>query len=678
MLKINKIVKPVTTLIALAAILSLPIKAEAGQAPYTSLTYDKDGYLVNTMDGYLPEHLWDKFGEETLSKPSDLFLAGDRLYIADTGNKRIVCSDLNGNYLGEITEELKSPTGVYVSQEGLVYVADPGAGKIISYDADWHMTGSYERPESPLFGDGAKYAPSKLVVNNAGTMYALSEGNAGGIMTISDNGDFYGYFGANDTSISLGNKLKRLIFTDEQLRSMQKNVPASAANLDIDATGLIYTVTQGLGKNGLKKYNMAGNNMFGKAYADLLVSDVAVGDIDNIFTLSKQGSIMEYTKEGELLFYFGGKDDGNNRMGLFINAVAIDVDASGHIYVLDSDRGDITVFSETEYATTVHEALSKYQDGLYLESRQPWENVLSHNSLFDFAYRGIAKALYKVEDYKGSMEAARLGGTGITYSNAFWQVRNTWLRHNIVRIFEIIIAFLIVSKILKRFGDRLPLIRDIRRSLGRIRDIRTVRELRFLGYVLKNPADAFYGIKREKKVSLSTASLLYLIIFIIYLVNRYYCGFIFKTVADGEYDLLGDFIKVPGVMLLFVICINMICSIRDGEATLRQTYISFAYCFMPYVFLKPVAFVLSHVLTYNEEFLITFLNFIMTAGTLILIVVMIREIQCFSYKETFINILLALFTMLVIVAAGVIIFGLFKQVVDFVISICKEGYYRGI
>ena len=389
-----------------------PVTARAGEESYTTLTFDKDGNLVRTVDGYLPKALWDKIDDQGLNKPSDLFITDkDIIYIADTGNKRVLICDSQGNYIGELTEGLKSPTGVFVTEKEEVYVADKGAKAIIVYTKEGAFKKSFETPSSPLFGKTAKYAPTKVVVNEAGTVYALSEGNGNGIMTISDYGDFYGYFGANDTSISLGDRIKRLIFTEEQMASMQKNVPASAVNLDIDKTGLIYTVTQGENvRQGLKKYNMAGRNMLDSIYTDSLAADVAAGNIDNIFVISKSGYIFEYTREGRLLFYFSGKDDGSKRIGLFVNAVAIDVDSKGNLYVLDQNRGDITVFETTEYAGMVHKALNLYQDGLYLESQKPWEEVLSKNSLFDFAYKGIAESLYKLEDYSGAMEAARNGG----------------------------------------------------------------------------------------------------------------------------------------------------------------------------------------------------------------------------------------------------------------------------
>ncbi len=659
-------------------LLGCPMAASAQGAPYTSLTIDKDGNPVRTVDGYIPGELWDKIGEEQLKKPSDIFISEEgEMYIADTGNKRILVCSLEGEYLREMTQGLEEPTGVFVTQEGLVYVADMKARKILVFDRDGVLVKEFGTPVSPLFGKSAQYAPSKLVVNRSGSIYALSEGNTEGILTISDYGDFYGYFGANDTYLSLANRIKRVLFTEEQLKSMQKSVPPSACNIDMDGTGLIYTVTQGTEGSGLKKFNMAGNNMFGQVPTDALVADVAVGGIDNIFTVSKQGYIYEYTRDGELLFHFGGIDDGNNRMGLFITAQAIEVDAQNRLYVLDSSRGDITVFQPTEYADTVHQALALYQEGLYTESREPWERVLKQNGLFDYAYRGIAEAQYKLEDYGGAMEAARLGGAGKTYSSAFWQVRNKWLRENIVAAFWILLGILLLAKVWRRWGDRIVGLRQIRGGLGLLARTRGARELGFLKYAIKNPADAFYGIKNEGKVSVATATFVYLLFFLIFVVNKYASGFLFKTVPDGQYDIGGDLVRTLGVMLLFVVCNHMICSIRDGEATLKQNYCAFIYCFMPYLFLKPVAFLLSHVLTYNESFLISMLNFIMVAGTGILIYFCIKEIQCYTYRETFVSIFLTLFTMLIVAAAGFILFALMKQVGDFLVGIYKEVYYRG-
>ena len=212
MKKIRKIVALLASVIMIHAIWQ-PMTLQAGEASYTSLTFDKDENLVRTVDGYLPKALWDKIGEYGLSKPSDLFITDeDIIYIADTGNKRILICDSAGNFLGEVTEGLNSPAGVFVTEEGKLYVADKGAKAVLVYEADGTFEKSFETPASPLFGKTAKYAPTKVIVNDAGTVYALSEGNGNGILTISDYGDFYGYFGANDTNVTLMNRIRRLFF----------------------------------------------------------------------------------------------------------------------------------------------------------------------------------------------------------------------------------------------------------------------------------------------------------------------------------------------------------------------------------------------------------------------------------------------------------------------------------
>jgi hypothetical protein len=98
---------------------------------------------------------------------------------------------------------------------------------------------------------------------------------------------------------------------------------------------------------------------------------------------------------------------------------------------------------------------------------------------------------------------------------------------------------------------------------------------------------------------------------------------------------------------------------------------------MPYIFFKPIVIILSHILTYNESFIISFMNFLISAAIALFVIIMIKEIQAYTLKETFRCILLTIFTILIIIAAGFITFALIKQVLDFIISIFKEGYYRG-
>jgi len=157
---INKLV----FVLILIALISHPIVAMAAEAPYTTLTLDKDGYLVNTQDGYIPSNVIDKFGDEKLKKPSDLMISqSGKIYIADTGNKRVLICDKKGTLLKVIQDELKGPTGIFVDKEDKLYIADPKAKKIFVYSEDGSLIKEYDTPVSPLFAKESRYAPSKLV-----------------------------------------------------------------------------------------------------------------------------------------------------------------------------------------------------------------------------------------------------------------------------------------------------------------------------------------------------------------------------------------------------------------------------------------------------------------------------------------------------------------------------------
>ena len=162
------------------------------------------------------------------------------------------------------------------------------------------------------------------------------------------------------------------------------------------------------------------------------------------------------------------------------------------------------------------------------------------------------------------------------------------------------------------------------------------------------------------------------------MVNKYACGFLFKGVQDGHYEIMNDVVLVIGGLLLFLVSCNLICSIRDGEGTFKQMYCGLAYALTPYIVLTPIVFGLSFVLTYNEAFIITLLNIISLAGCFILIVMMVKTLQNYSFRETIVTLLLSLFTMLMIVIALVIAAALIAQLWEFLSGVWKEGrfYYE--
>ena len=654
----------------------LPVTALAGEAPYYTMTETFDGQTVYSQIGYLPDETFREFGDLALKRPADLFVdEQDRLFISDEGNDRVIMATADGQTLrifGE--EEFKEPGGIFV-RNGKLYAADSRLEEVLVFDTGTgELVFRLAHPQTPLYGVNAKFEPLKVAVDDAGSIYVISKGNTNGIAQFSADGAFLGYFGANDTDLSLMEKLQRLTYTQEQLEQLKRVVPPTPTSLDMDTHNLIYTVTAGV--SGMKRLNMAGRNIMDPTNQGFdNAVDIVVGVQENIYLINEQGFIMEFTRDGRMLFLFGGQDNDRTRTGLFVATVAIDVDSRGRLYVLDRDKELVQRFAITDYAALVHEALALYQDGRYAESREPWEQVLALNSMFDYAQMGLGRAYYKLEMYDEALTASRLGGDKDGYSDSFWEVRNVWLQEHIIAVLGCLVALAVLRALWKRLRVRWSPTRAVANGFHRVGQVPLLAQLHFITYFPRNPADAFYGVKYEKKVSVLSATLLYIALVVIFIVNKYSCAFLFKTVRDGQFDVGMDLALVVGGIALFLIACNLICSIRDGEGTFKQMYCALAYALGPYILLTPLRFVLTFVLTYNEAFLISLVDLVAAVLCLVLIVMMVKSLQDYSFSETFVTLLLTLFTMLMIVIALIIAAALVAQLWEFVSAVWKEAIF---
>nr|WP_297703141.1 hypothetical protein [uncultured Butyrivibrio sp.] len=649
-------------------------------APYKTYTVDGYGAVAETQTAYLPYETITKIDEETLNGPTDFKLMPDgTMYILDSGNARVVVSDLSGNLIKTFGEgTLVSPRGIYVTRDHITYIADRDAKSIFVFDEEGNLIHTYTRPNVPMYGETQDFLPLKVIVNDAGTIYVICESNTNGVVEISpvDNGTFLGYFGTNSTNSSLINIIWRAILTDEQRAKMRSNIPSTPDNMAIDDKGIIYTVTRGEGDGTVKRLNIAGVNMLEASDYDTVPAAIAVGNHDNCFVVSQQGFIYEYNNEGELLFVFGGKDDGQLRIGLSTKAEAIQVGLDDKIYVLDSDKAQIQIYEPTEFTNYLHSALYLFSKGRYEESKEPLSKVLEMNNLFDYANKAMGKALYKEEDYANALKYAKLSKDLDTYSDAFWEIRNNWLRHNLSAIVLIIIALLILKFAIKRL-DKKKNILDKPRALWRsFKNIKLVKELGYMFYFVRHPIDGCYGIKWENRVSLLSSNIILVLVMAFYVINKYFCGFMFKTVREGSFDVFSDVGMILIAMGLVVGCNYLMCTINDGEGKLKHIYSSFIYSFAPYVILMPFIFVLSHVVTYNEEFFVSFGRFCMVVWIAVLVVISIREINNYTVSETAKIIFLTVFTILIVCLIAFILYVLWAQVFDFVQSVAREVVYK--
>ncbi len=670
-------------LVALLLVTVMLPFASYATTPYVTYTVNGYGQIRQTQTAYLAYATITKFGEEvSLSAPSDICIASDgHMYIADTGNKRIVEGTLDGELIKVVGEGvLQEPKGVYVLDNGDIYVADRSAEKVFIFNQDGELINEYGKPDSPLYGDEMKFMPIKLVVNDAGIMFVICESNTNGIVEISptEGGMFLGYFGTNFATTDIMTIIYRAILTDAQRARMISNTPATPTNLAIDSKGLIYTVTLGNKSDTLKRLNIAGTNMIkgqGDTYADAPAAVVA-GNHDNVYVADQQGYIFEYNSDGEMLFTFGGPNDDSQRVGLSKMVSGIAIDTEDRIYVLDSDLAQVQIYEPTEFTELMHHALYLYSKGRYTEAKEPLAQVLQMNSMFDYANKAMGRSYFQEENFNQAMYYARLAKDYDGYSDAFWELRNVWLKDNVMTAIILCVLLYVAYKVIHAIDQRNHFLNPIRRTYRRMKKNTFFNNLAYAGYYIRKPADGAYGISAEGHANWLASTFILVVFTIEYIVNKYTCGFLMKTVMEGRYEIASDIGIIVVVMVALTVCTYLVSTINEGEGTVKKIYTFFCYSLLPYVILTPVQYALSHILSQNEIFLTNMLQIVIYAWIVVIAIVGLKEVNNFTAKETVKVIFLTAFTALILALLIFIIYVLWAQLFDFIVAIVGEGVYR--
>ena len=87
---------------------------------------------------------------------------------------------------------MNGPQDVFATDDGQMYIADTGNNKIVHLDADGNMVKVIGRPNDKTYTD-AKFLPQKLVVDGAKRIFAQVQNVNKGFLEFDDTGDFTGF-----------------------------------------------------------------------------------------------------------------------------------------------------------------------------------------------------------------------------------------------------------------------------------------------------------------------------------------------------------------------------------------------------------------------------------------------------------------------------------------------------
>lgn len=458
-----------------------------------SYTYNYDfwGDVQDSPDAYEVVKVYSSVDlglDVEMKDPKGLYVNGDEIYVCDTGNNRIIRLKRSSKDRIEVKQiidqfnatdvevtTLNSPTDVVISQQGNIFIADSGNSRILKLDKDLNYLMEFNKPDSSVLDAEAGFVPSKIVVDKAERIYCVATGINKGLLKYENDGTFSGFIGATKVSYDFADYLWKKFATQEQRDKLVSFVPTEYTNLYMDYEGFIYAVCGNLQEEDVKaekidsirKLNLMGSDILVRngewpVYGDLYMGngggcegpskfyDVTCLDNDIYICLdNNRGRLFGYDDQGRMVFAFGSV---GNIEGYFMNAVALD-HMDHDIFVLDNKHKSITLFSPTEFGSLVYQAIEQFDKGEYDASGDSWQKVMDLNGNYDLAYIGIGRSLLRQKRYHEAMKYFELKYDDDNYSKAFKQYRKEWVEENIVIILIILGALIVIPLAIGRIGD---------------------------------------------------------------------------------------------------------------------------------------------------------------------------------------------------------------------------------
>ncbi len=477
--------------IVAAALLTVTVSAlpAAGAHAADGSSYVYDGYIFDYYRNALPspaaftlERVIDTGSMPGIAIQSadDVCTSSDgRIFITDKKSSRINVFDPDGNYkislktvknadgtivLDEEGKQmiLSSPEGCYVHEKTKeLYVADTGAGRILVLDLDTYAF-KREITEPEGMTGSTMFKPSKIAVDEADRIFVVVQSSYEGIIELTNEGKFIGYYGVNVPRVNYIEYFWKSIATDAQKEKMRKSFAPAFNNVAVDGEGFVMAVTYDAAANDMIfRLNSKGENVVNEEGNTFLIgdiikngneissqfTDIAVTDYGTYAVIDQaRGRIFIYDFDGQMLNAFGSL---GNLKGQVKTPTGI-AWLGQKLIVTDSTLACAYILAPTEFGSAMLSGSEHYYNGDWDGALEYFKKAVALNSNYEVGFVGIGKNYLMKDEYKEAMRGFKLGNNRLYYSKAYYGYRGEQLKSHfglVAVIFVVLIGLLFWSEI---------------------------------------------------------------------------------------------------------------------------------------------------------------------------------------------------------------------------------------
>ena len=195
-------------------------------------------------------------------------------------------------------------------------------------------------------------------------------------------------------------------------------------------------------------------------------------------------------------------------------------------------------------------------------------------------------------------------------------------------------------------------------------------------HVIFHPFEGFEDLRWKKGGTLKYTVIIIIALFFALIAYDRWCGFQFRPLPDAQFSVVPSIMRSVVYFLAWVLGNWAICTLLDGEGTMKNICIYSSYALIPYIVSTFVNVFLSHILVQAEQVFFTTVSYVGLIWTALLLFSAIKAVHQYTFTKTVVAIVLTIVAMLVILFLAVLFLSLFQKVYVFFYSLYTEILYR--
>lgn len=200
--------------------------------------------------------------------------------------------------------------------------------------------------------------------------------------------------------------------------------------------------------------------------------------------------------------------------------------------------------------------------------------------------------------------------------------------------------------------------------------------VRWVAHILRHPVDGFEDMRWKKSGSLKIAFFIVFMLFLANIANERLYGFNHYIPYDRIFNVVPYIVKSFVIFGAWTVGNWSVCSLLDGEGTMKNICIFSAYALIPYTAQMFINTILSHFLIRDEYVFMAIIRTIGIVWSAVLLFSAIRSVHQYSAAKTIAAIALTIGAMAIMLALLVLFLSLIQHVLIFFSTLFTEISYR--